>query len=552
MRRNWGGTSPQGHGFTTEFIRPLSVYLIRQKDAAPPKDPARLNSGHPDLANAPAYPVVLAGLMKVLPFRYDANLNGALWKARYQPDVLIALFNQGLFVVLIVLAFFWARWVFDERVAWTSVVLLIGTELLWRFSVSGLSTMMLLVIVMCLVWCLTLIEREAREPKWGPAMLAALSLVAGALAGLGGLTRYSFLWMIIPVALFLVLFGGPRRALLCVAALAAFAALMTPWLARNYAMSGHLFGVNSFAVIEGWLPNFRLQRSLSPDLGHPGVMAYVSKLVANLLPILQTDLLKLAGTWISAFFLVGLLVGYRNVALRRVRYFVVAGIVTLAVAQALGRTQLSDETPEINSENLLVLMAPVVLVFGVALFYSLLDGMRFAAEQWRYAAIGMFVAVLWFPMILAVASPKRSPMAYPPYRPDIIQSSGKMLLPDEMMMSDIPWAVAWYGQRQCIWLTVYANPSPDDSREWPESFFAVNDALKPVHALYLTPRFLDSRMQSEGLRSGEPTWANYKMSWGYFAMRAMVDKEVPTGFPLNRTLPGYLPEQLLLTDWTPR
>ncbi len=265
-----GRNIAQGHGFTTEFIRPLSVYLIRQKDAAPPKDPARLNSGHPDLANAPAYPVVLAGLMKVLPFRYDANLNGALWKARYEPDVLIALFNQGLFVVLIVLAFFWARWVFDERVAWTSVVLLIGTELLWRFSVSGLSTMMLLVIVMCLVWCLTLIEREAREPKWGPAMLAALSLVAGALAGLGGLTRYSFLWMIIPVALFLVLFGGPRRALLCVAALAAFAALMTPWLARNYAMSGHLFGVNSFAVIEGWLPNFRLQRSLSPDLGHPG------------------------------------------------------------------------------------------------------------------------------------------------------------------------------------------------------------------------------------------------------------------------------------------
>ncbi len=64
-----GHNLARGRGYTTECIRPLSIYLIKEKNhAAGDKDPARLNGNHPDISNAPAYPVVLAGLMKVLPF----------------------------------------------------------------------------------------------------------------------------------------------------------------------------------------------------------------------------------------------------------------------------------------------------------------------------------------------------------------------------------------------------------------------------------------------------------------------------------------------------
>ena len=69
----------QGKGYTTLFIRPFSIYL-REKaqsgDAGARRPPAqvadlgRLRGMHPDLANPPVYPVVLAGLMKVLPFDY--------------------------------------------------------------------------------------------------------------------------------------------------------------------------------------------------------------------------------------------------------------------------------------------------------------------------------------------------------------------------------------------------------------------------------------------------------------------------------------------------
>ena len=52
----------EGKGFTTQFIRPLSVYLVEKhneasKDAETDDDPARIKGMHPDLANAPLYPL---------------------------------------------------------------------------------------------------------------------------------------------------------------------------------------------------------------------------------------------------------------------------------------------------------------------------------------------------------------------------------------------------------------------------------------------------------------------------------------------------------------
>ena len=99
-----------GRGYTTEFIRPLSIYLVKEKNReTPDKDPARLKGNHPDISNPPVYPFVLAGLMKVLPFHYDTAYKGLFWSVpdpgavggrrgvRYQPDFLITFFNQFLF-----------------------------------------------------------------------------------------------------------------------------------------------------------------------------------------------------------------------------------------------------------------------------------------------------------------------------------------------------------------------------------------------------------------------------------------------------------------------
>src|SRR5579862_2545738 len=115
-----GRNLSQGQGYTTLFIRPLSIYLLQQHQlhngtvtnitAAQSADQAQLKGNHPDLANPPVYPVILAGLMKTLPFKYAIPKKPKrFWIERYQPDFLIALFNQVLFLGVVVLAFFLAK-----------------------------------------------------------------------------------------------------------------------------------------------------------------------------------------------------------------------------------------------------------------------------------------------------------------------------------------------------------------------------------------------------------------------------------------------------------
>jgi 4-amino-4-deoxy-L-arabinose transferase-like glycosyltransferase len=552
----------EGKGYTTLFIRPLSISLVKKvnpQTASPGgvADAARLKTMHPDLANPPVYPLLLAGTMKVLPFEFKLpakprpfwTMGGAFY--RYQPDFLISLVNQVLFFLMIALLFFLARRLFDSSVAWFAAILVMATELFWHFTVSGLPTILLLLIFVGLVWCLVLFEEETRTPRRGPAGLPLLAALAGVCVGAGGLTRYAFGWLIVPVLLFLVLYGGPRRVLLTLTALVVFAGVMAPWLVRNLNVSGMPFGTATYAVLENTFlyPGNQLQRSLEPQIAIAPAAIWFKvpinvwvKLLTNLRPLVQSDLPKFCGSWVSAFFLVGLLISFRNPALRRIRYFLLFCLPVLALAQALGRTQLSEESPEINSENLLVLVAPVVMVYGVGLLFLLIEQINLALPELRFLVLGLFGLVFSLPMLLMFLPPRINPLSYPPYNPPIIQLVGGWMQPSELMMSDVPWAVAWYGQRQCVWLTLKATPDESDPNTH-EDFLAINDYQKHIAALYLTPRMLDARFFSEWISAGE-------QSWGSFVLGSLVQKETPPAFPLHKMRSEWLLSgQLVFTDW---
>jgi hypothetical protein len=537
----------EGKGYTTLFLRPLSLYLVQaHSEAGTPLsltnanfDFAHVKSAHPDLANPPVYPVLLAGLMKILPFHYAVDLKKPFWSdngkfSRYQPDFLIALFNQILLVAAIVLTFFLARKLFDAGVAWLSAILMFGCELLWRFSVSGLSTMLLLVIFLGLTRCILKIEEIASEPQPRANRLLVLVVAAGVLTGVGALTRYAFGWTIVPVVVFLILFSGQKKALHALVALGAFALVLAPWVVRNFAVSGTPFGTASFAAAETTLlfPQFQLERAIHPDMGHVlWLSPYLHKLSANGQGILTNNLTRFGGSWATLLFWTGLLLSFRSVTVRQMRYFLLLCLGTFVVVQALGQTQLSVESPEVNSENLLVLLTPLVFIYGVSLFLTLLDQIILPMLQLRYLIITAFAALCCLPMIAALLPPKTSPVVYPPYYPPDIQQTASWMGNNELMMSDVPWAVAWYGRRQCVWLTLNAQ----------DDFNTINYWLKPVQALYLTPETMDSRFVSDWVKTRD-------YSWGGFILQVVTQNQIPPGFPLRIAPKGYLPERLYLTD----
>ena len=206
-------------------------------------------------------------------------------------------------------------------------------------------------------------------------------------------------------------------------------------------------------------------------------------------------------------------------------------LVLFIIVQALGRTELSELSPEINSENLLVLFIPLIFIFGTSFFFTLLGQMTLPLQQLRYAVIGLFISLCCLPMIFTLLPPKLSPVVYPPYYPPEIQRVSDWMKPGELMMSDVPWAVAWYGQRQCVWLTLDAQ----------SEFFAVNDYIKPVQALYLTPETTNGKFISDWVQP-------HDLSWGAFIINTVLQNKIPPTFPLQNAPTGFLPDRVFLTD----
>lgn len=526
----------EGKGFTTDYIRPFSMHLVQKH--RPDHDPL-IRRPHPDLANPPVYPLMLAALMKVLPFKFaiaDQYKESGDPFYRNQPDFIITLFNQVWLFAAIALVFLIGKRLFDPPVAWFSAAVLAGTDLLWRFSISGLPSLFLMVLILGLTWCLMRLEQGTREDGHSAWWFFFWAVAAGGIVGIGALTRYAFGWLILPVLAFLAFFLGQRRSITISAALIVFLLLMAPWIARNYQVSGTPFGIPGFAVFQdetGQFPGNTLERSLQPNLGPSGYFStddLTRKFLVNTSAIFQNDLPKIGGSWIFAFFLAGLLVPFRNPTLSRLRIFLISCLLLFTVVQAMGKTHLSAASPEINSENLLALLFPLVLVYGAGMFQLLLDQAPLPFVQAR--PLLAFGVGLWacIPLIYTLLPPKTFTIAYPPYYPPLVQNISGFMKEDELMMSDMPWAVAWYGRRQSVWLTLD-----------PKDVFTINDYHKPIQAVYLSPLTIDVRFLSQMVK-GE-----YK-PWGKFLLQCMLTSSVPKGFPLQEMWSDVLPDHVFMSD----
>jgi len=393
-------------------------------------------------------------------------------------------------------------------------------------------------------------EEESRESRRSVAIFILVALAAGLLVGVGGLTRYAYAWMILPVVIFLLIAGGQRRFLGAALVFVAFALVFAPWIVRNYRISGTPLGTAGYAVYEtsALFPEQNLQRSLEPDFTRPSMTALTEKLLVNTRRVLQDDLPKFAGGWVGALFLAGLLVSFPHPSVSRLRYFLLACLGLFVVVQALG---LSEVSPEVNSENLLVLFAPLVVVYGVSFFFLLLNQIVLPLRELRYVFIAFCFLVACFPLAFTLLPPKTYPIVYPPYYPPALQSVGNSLKPNELMMSDIPWANAWYGRAQAVWLTLT-----------PQGFMDINDYQKPIQALYITPATMDTRFLSHWIQPGEDGWSNLILQVPSAAANSQDPPvqwpkninlglrragEQPMPFPLHYIHPGW-PQQVILSS----
>ena len=534
----------RGEGYTTHVIRPLSLWQLEQHgwDIQDKDTRDRLINHHPDITNPPLYPFVLAQLFKILPksmFKYN-DVDHIFPAERW----IILPFDQLCLLATILLTYLWAKRLFDSRVATMVGWLMLFSDTLWSYGVSGLPTNLLMLLLLLSVYCLFLADGRLNSPE--PAAdedptgepgrvtgaVVALTIGSAVLLGLCFLTRYLAAFFLVPMAIYAArVFRGRAAALWAGVYVVVFLAVITPWLVRNYQVSGSSLGLAKYGLIErsGTIQGEALQRSYKPDLTDAySLRTITSKFLSNLRPNLLTNLRMIGSDFLVLFFGVGLMYGFRRHDATRLRGLLVGSLVVALFALSLIGYDAERSGPEVSGGNLFVLFLPLVAIFGVAFFYLLLDRIPFRIKLTRGLAVGVFAALNVAPIVFTMLPPRLGPFPYPPYIPPMTRWVANLFETNELACSDLPWSMAWDGDRHTVWLPMTV-----------DEFYEISDFVAPnnVQFMMLTPYMLDAKRQSEIMKGEFKGWAG------------LIQGQLRSDFPLKAYTP--LPpdnQQLLLAD----
>jgi 4-amino-4-deoxy-L-arabinose transferase-like glycosyltransferase len=534
----------QGRGYTTFLIRPLSLWQLEQHgwNVQDPDTCRHLIIYHPDICNPPLYPMVLGAIFRLLPpkaFGYD-QADYISYAERW----VILPFNQLCLFACLALTFAWAKQLFDRRVALMATWLMFFSDTLWSYGISGLPTNLLMLLLMLAVYCLyradrrfNPVERSEGAPV-GPAAapgrgrVMAWALTGAVLLGLCFLTRYAAGFLLLPMLVYVMrIFRRWAGVIWAAVYLVVFAVVITPWLVRIQRMSGSPVGIAQYELVNrsGGFQGETLPRSYKPDFkGAYSFGALSTKFLINARTVLSKDIRIIGTDFLVFFFAVGVLFGFRRRDVSRLRGLLLGLIVMAVLAMCLIGSDPERSGPDVNGGNLLVLFLPIVAIYGTAFFFLLLDRVPFRIKLTRVVAISGFVALNVAPIIFSLLPPHPTMFPYPPYMAPVARAVGEQFELDALACSDLPWEIAWNGERRVVWLPMTLN-----------DFYEIHDFIAPkgFQYLYMTPYLMDARPQSDVARGEFKGWETFLRG------------QLPVSFPLKAYSP--LPpdnQQILLAD----
>jgi len=516
-----------GEGFTTQFIRPISAWRFVQQT----KD-SQLKGRHPDMFNAPLFPCVLATAFKAGTPSFEVKApppNSPYTK--YPPEILIVVVCEVFFLLSAGALYVLARQLFDKRIAFIALSLFVLSDVVHRYSISGLPTTMLMFLFLCIQLCLVnahLLLEQAEKRLW----VWVLCGLAGLLCGLAVLTRYSAAWLILPALGYIGFAFGKQRWICLGLAAALCVVVLVPWMVRNNQVIGKSFGLAGYSILEESpkYPTDQLARSFK-NLDEKTTKQVARKFVNGVRNFAGEAWEKNGAGFAAMFFVAGLLFRFKKPEVLFLRRVVLWSVLLACMAFAFGGEVSLSRGTAMDPSNLIVVMCPGIILFGVAFFFLLFDRVKLNLPLLRHAGVALFVLLCALPLVFSQLSARGRPSfryPSPPYYEPSIAWAARWYQRQEVMVSDMPWAVAWYGDRKCLWL-------PNTLEE----FYQINDFHERVPGMYITPISLDRKYMSE-IRGPELGQWSPIFLFG----------QVPKGFPLlaATAVPGQVGGQFLYAD----
>ncbi len=499
----------RGH-FETYCVRPASMwYLINHTRTHDP----RLNN-HPDILHAPLWPLTLAAVFKTARVSFPVDTAPRI----FPPEQWVIIPLCHLFSLLTgVLVYLLGRTLFDRRTAFLGMTIYFLSDAVWSTSISGLSVPMATFLTTAAIFLalIAVIRRQEEESQLRWLIPLAGSVVLCALAFL---TRYATA-VVVPALAVFVGVSFPKKGWTWAGGFVlAFLILISPWLARNQVVSGGLLGLAPYTALNE-TPSYEdnnFERTLAPAVNAGRVIGDLrSKGMTNFKKIYSQTMRSVGDGLFVSLFLAAFFYRFIRNPVHRLRWCLALAFFLLMVVASIW----GDETV-----RLFHLFWPFIIVYGLAFFFILLDRLQLRVRLFELGVTTAVVALGALPLVFTMMPP-RSGVPYPPYFPPFVMHVSKLLTPQEMMCTDIPWATAWYGNRRSLLMPVTT-----------EDFFEISDYNKLISGLYITTVTRDKPYVKNLLTGPDKSWF------------PILEGRIPNDFTLNQGFPLNNMDQIFLTD----
>lgn len=489
----------RGHGWSTEFARPLALGELRRhgKDA--------LTAMWKDTYNAPI-PPLLDALAIYIPVTRGWVLGQTDYV--YSADHAIAIMGVLFFLASLILLYFIAEELFDARLATMATGLVLISDMMWEYAISGLPQMFLLLLLHANVLAIlrAMRARYLNEPHliW----MAVLGFGFGLMA----LTHALSIFIFVPVLVFSFIFFRPRGGAAFLM-LAVFLAVYVPWLVRNAAVCGDFRGLAGFSGLDGIVhTEAGHMRRFAIDLGETSGNYYAHNFRTNLNAQVNRIFEYMGWSFVALTAFISVLHAFRRPITATFRWLLFAMFGSALCGMAVFGMK---EEGALGANQFYLLFVPLLSCYGMAYILVQWDrriGLGFILPQWgqrssvhHFLRVSLIVAVFFLssiPLLTRLFLEKNLYLVqWPPYIPPYISALRDIFQPGEIIGSDMPWAVAWYADRRSIWL-------PVDSK----AFVEMHDYKQlgaPVDGIYLTP--ISGTMNTLGdlIKGDYSEWTGY-------------------------------------------
>lgn len=453
----------RGEGRTTKLLRPIDVVDQHKvlKDAAPKaeKDKAAPNfNAFPDTYNAPLYTHILAGALRATGFhRFEEKRMDSEVSNIYMGDRIIAAVSMVFFLISLILAYFLFSALFDEVLASTVVAFMGLSQLMLRFAVSGLAQPLL----MCeLLTAAFFIIAAVKSENQGSELKTILcNLMVYTLLVLLSLSHPLGSWCLIGYTIFSIFAFRPFGMYGVFGLLILVLAVYLPESARLAPMGGSVTKFLHSIYSSFGSDNAELLMRSTSDAAVPFSNSnFFLRLLGYLFNQQSTLYAYMGGIVVTPFFILALFNKYKRSTAEHLKWAICA----MWLATGVGMTCFGH-AGEMDEDQLYIIFAPFFAAYGTALVFNFLARLQLGTGYAAVRALTIFFMLLFSSGSFMFALPQelsfsiltsaRGIPQYPPYYPSAL--NGKlhdMTTPEDVIITDQPWAVAWYADRKALWL----------------------------------------------------------------------------------------------------